>query len=86
MNIQNAEMKTRTKRMSIEYWAIQCRMNNGQITFFNYLELIETKHISFTAHFNTCVFYSFADRMIAESYLVRNMERHHVHSYKFIKI
>lgn len=86
MNTQNAAMKTPTKRMSIEYWAIECRMYNGKTTFFNYLEIFETKHISFTAHFNACVFYSFADRMIAESYLVRNMERHHVKSYSFVRI
>lgn len=86
MNTQNAAMKTRTKPMSIEYWAIECRMYNGKTAFFNYLEMVETKMISFTPHLNACVFYSFADRMIAESYLVRNMERHHVHSYKFVKI
>ena len=86
MNTQNAAMKTPTKRTLIEYWAIECQMYNGKKWFFNYLEMVETKMISFTPHMNACVFYSYGDRMIAESYLVRNMERHHVHSYKFIKI
>jgi hypothetical protein len=83
MNTKETPMTTRTKPMSTEYWAIECRMENGKTAFFNYLEIMETKMISFNTHLNGCVFYSFAERMIAESYLVQNMARHHVKSYQF---
>jgi len=86
MRTKETAMKTPTKHMSTEYWAIQCEMENGKDAFFNYLEIMDEKIIAFNTHFNACVFYSFAERLIAESYLVRNMKKHHVKTYKFLPI
>lgn len=86
MHTKGTATKTRTKLMLTEYWAIECRMISGRITYFNYLEIMGEKIIGFNPHFNTCVFYSFAERMIAESYLVRNMKIHNVESYQFRQI
>lgn len=86
MRTKETAMKTPTKHMSTEYWAILCEMENGKSAYFNYLEIMDEKIIAFNTHFNACVFYSFAERMIAESYLVQNMKKHHVRKYSFVRI
>jgi hypothetical protein len=86
MRTKKPVMKIQTKPMLIEYWAILCEMENGKSAYFNYLEIMDEKIIGINTHFNACVFYSFAERLIAESYLVRNMKKHHVKTYKFLPI
>jgi hypothetical protein len=80
-------MRTRTARMSSNYYAIKVYFIYGTYpSYFNYQILLGEIQYSFTTSINIALFYTLEERKEAEIFLYKNLKKLDVKYFEYEKV